>query len=67
VLRPSAVIAEFSRHGYRVCSAQRPVVLPIALHEAGGRLSLTRSVEAARAAAGLARGFGSPMTLVAER
>jgi SAM-dependent methyltransferase len=67
VLRTADVELAFRTHGFAIVSTDRQFVLPIALHKAIGRLSVTRSVEAVLRAAGLLRIFGSPVTMVAER
>jgi SAM-dependent methyltransferase len=67
VMREGQIREEFARHGFYVVSVHRQFVLPIALHKAIGRRSVTRAVEGALAAVGLLRAFGSPVTMVAER
>lgn len=53
--------------GFRVRSAHRQFVLPIALHKAIGSRKFTTRVEAILDRAGLLEIFGSPVTLAAER
>lgn len=67
VLREADVRRELSAHGFRVVMVRRQFVLPIALHKAIGRLSLSLGIEKALAAVGLLRLLGSPVTMVAER
>ncbi len=57
----------FRASGFRVVMVRRQFVLPIALHKAIGRATVTRAVEGALRGAGLLRLLGSPVTLVAER
>jgi len=67
VMGDGAVRRALRRHGFRVASAHRHFVLPIALHRAIGSPAVTRAAERTLAAAGLRRLIGSPVTLVAER
>lgn len=67
VMRAGAIHAELARHGWRVRTAHRQFVLPIAVHKAIGSTGFTRAIERALASAGLLRLFGSPVTVVAER
>jgi ubiquinone/menaquinone biosynthesis C-methylase UbiE len=67
VLREADVRRVFAAHGFRVVLVRRQFVLPIALHKAIGRLSLSLGIERALAAVGLLRLVGSPVTMVAER
>jgi len=55
------------RSGFRVRSAHRQFVLPIAFHKLMGSRRLTAATERALDRAGLLKIFGSPVTLVAER
>jgi SAM-dependent methyltransferase len=67
VMSVRAVTRAFYAHGFRVVSAHRQFVLPIALHKAVGSIALTASVERALSLVGMRRLFGSPVTMVAER
>lgn len=67
VLREADVRRVFAANGFRVVMVRRQFVLPIALHKAIGRLSLSLGIERALAAVGLLRLLGSPVTMVAER
>lgn len=53
--------------GFRVRSIHRQFVLPIQLHKAIGSRRFTESSERLLARVGLLRGFGSPVTVCAER
>jgi len=61
------IARELTKHGYRIRSGHRQLVLPIALHKAIGSPRLTVWIERRLDRAGLLRVFGSPVTLVAER
>jgi len=57
----------FAAHGFRATGRRPQFFLPMALHRALGSAGLARSCEAAAAALGLTRGFGSPVVLRLER
>jgi len=59
--------AALAAHGFRVRSVHRQFVLPIAFHRLLGWRRVTLALEHALGRTGLLRGFGSPVTLVAER
>jgi SAM-dependent methyltransferase len=61
------IAAALARNGFRIVDTHRQFVLPIALHKAVGSPRFTGASERALAAIGLARLFGSPVTIVAER
>jgi hypothetical protein len=61
------VAEAFAAAGFRVTARQPEFLLPMALHRAVGRASLSRAAEAALAAFGLRRLLGSPVVLRAER
>ncbi|MEO8484684.1 MAG: class I SAM-dependent methyltransferase, partial [Acidobacteriota bacterium] len=67
VLREADVRRVFTKNGYRVVLVRRQFVLPIALHKAINRLSLSLGIERALSGVGLLRLLGSPVTMVAER
>lgn len=67
VLTHAAIGRELDRAGFRIRSAHRLFVLPIALHKAIGSRRFTEWSERLLARMGLLRLFGSPVTLVAER
>ncbi|HXH06081.1 MAG TPA: methyltransferase domain-containing protein [Vicinamibacterales bacterium] len=67
VLADTAVRRTLQAEGFRISARHRHYVLPIALHRALGSPRLTRSAEAALAAAGLRHLLGSPVTVLAER
>lgn len=67
VFLPRTIADAFARNGFRVRSAHRQFVLPIAVHKAIGSPRFTTGAEAALRRAGLLHLFGSPITLVAER
>jgi len=67
VFRHRSIVDAFTRNGFRVQSAHRHFVLPIAFHKAIGSRRFTDRVERALARAGVHRIFGSPVTIVAER
>jgi ubiquinone/menaquinone biosynthesis C-methylase UbiE len=67
VLREADVRRVFADNGFRVVIVRRQFVLPIALHKAIGRLSLSLGIERVFAVLGLLRLLGSPVTMVAER
>jgi 2-polyprenyl-3-methyl-5-hydroxy-6-metoxy-1,4-benzoquinol methylase len=67
VFTDRAIAAAFASHGFRIRSAHRQFVLPIALHKAIGSRRLTIATEAVLERVGLLALFGSPITLVAER
>ncbi len=67
VLGHATIVRELKRHGFQVRSVHRQFVLPIALYKAIGSVRFTRFVERWFYRAGLLRGFGSPVTVVAER
>jgi SAM-dependent methyltransferase len=57
----------FLENGFRIRSAHRQFVLPIALHKTIGSRAFTQASEALFNRLGLLRMLGSPITLVAER
>ena len=67
VFRSDVVAQELDRHGFRVISAHKQFVLPIAFHKTIGSAALTRGLEGVLAHAGLLRLAGSPVTIAAER
>jgi ubiquinone/menaquinone biosynthesis C-methylase UbiE len=67
VFRPARIARELHRHGFRVVSAHKQFVLPIALHKLIGSPRFTRAIEHPLAAIGLLRVAGSPVTISAER
>jgi ubiquinone/menaquinone biosynthesis C-methylase UbiE len=67
VFRAGAIARELDRNGFRIVSAHKQFVLPIALHKAMGSPALTRRVEGALAGVGLLKLAGSPVTVAAER
>ena len=67
VFSGSDIARELDRHGFRIASTHKQVVLPIALHKAVGSPGFTRGVERVLAGAGLLRLAGSPVTIAADR
>ena len=67
VFAPAAVSRALAASGFRLVRSHRQFVLPIALHKAIDSAAFTTRVEGALARVGLARLFGSPVTVVAER
>jgi 2-polyprenyl-3-methyl-5-hydroxy-6-metoxy-1,4-benzoquinol methylase len=67
VLSDSRVAGELHRAGFRIRSAHRQFVLPIALHKALGSRRFSERTRAWSERLGLLRLFGSPVTIVAER
>lgn len=67
VFTDGAVRRALAANGFRVVDTHRQFVLPIALHKAMGSAAATTRLEAALAAAGFCRAFGSPVTIAAER
>jgi SAM-dependent methyltransferase len=67
VISTAAACGILKSHGFRVVRMHRQFVLPIALHKLVGSPRFTEHVEAALAATGLRRLFGSPVTILAER
>jgi 2-polyprenyl-3-methyl-5-hydroxy-6-metoxy-1,4-benzoquinol methylase len=61
------IVEAFRVAGYRVRSADRQFVLPIAFHKAVGSRRFTQWSERLLERIGLLKLFGSPVTLVAER
>ena len=61
------IAAAFARNDFTFVATHRQFVLPIALHKAINSPAFTGASERALAAVGLARLFGSPVTVVAER
>lgn len=57
----------FQQNGFRIRSARRQFVLPIALHKTIGSRGFTQASEAVFNRLGLLKMLGSPVTLVAER
>jgi ubiquinone/menaquinone biosynthesis C-methylase UbiE len=54
-------------HGFRMASAHRQFVLPIALHKRIGSVAWTERTEGWLARIGMLGAFGSPVTVLAER
>lgn len=67
VFRSSAVVTALAANGFLLAGEHRQFVLPIAFHKALSSEVATGRIERALARAGLARIFGSPVTVVAER
>ena len=67
VFRPSAIAGALDRNGFRIRSAHRQFVLPIAFHKAVGSRRFTLWTEDRLDRMGLLKRFGSPVSLVAER
>ena len=67
VFTDRAVRQALAANGFRVADSHRQFVRPIARHKALGSAAATTRLEAALAAAGLCRAFGSPVTIAAER
>jgi SAM-dependent methyltransferase len=67
VFRGAAIAAALEANGFRVAGEHRQFVLPIALHKRFNSESATTRIEGALSRAGLTRGLGSPVTVVAER
>ena len=67
VFTDRAVADAFARSGFRVRSAHRQFVLPIAVHKAIGSPRFTAGVEDFLHRAGALKLFGSPVSIVAER
>lgn len=67
VFAPHQIAAAFARNNFRIVRVHRQFVLPIALHKTVGSPAFTNGIERVLAAVGLARLFGSPVTIVAER
>lgn len=67
VFPPAAIARTLTEAGFRIAGQHRQFVLPIALHKRVNSAAWTTRIEAALARVGLARLFGSPITVVAER
>jgi 2-polyprenyl-3-methyl-5-hydroxy-6-metoxy-1,4-benzoquinol methylase len=67
VLSAAAVAGALSANGFRVVDVHRQFVLPIAFHKRLNSATATTRLEGALSRVGLARLFGSPVTIVAER
>jgi ubiquinone/menaquinone biosynthesis C-methylase UbiE len=67
VFTHGTIAAAFDRCGFRIRSAHRQFVLPIALHKAVGSQRLTEAIEGLLDRAHLLKIVGSPVTVVAER
>jgi ubiquinone/menaquinone biosynthesis C-methylase UbiE len=67
VFSASAIRRELDRNGFRIVSAHKQFVLPIALHKAVGSPGFTRGVEGALTRTGMLTLAGSPVTIAAER
>jgi SAM-dependent methyltransferase len=67
VFRRHTIAEVFERSGFRVRSAHRQFVLPIALHKAIGSRRFTHRTESIFDRLGLLKRFGSPVSVVAER
>jgi ubiquinone/menaquinone biosynthesis C-methylase UbiE len=62
-----AVAAALRANGFRIVDLHRQFVLPIAFHKQLNSAAATGRIEGALARVGLARFFGSPVTVAAER
>jgi 2-polyprenyl-3-methyl-5-hydroxy-6-metoxy-1,4-benzoquinol methylase len=67
VFRDADVRAAFAASGFHATAREPEFVLPMALHRAVGRASLSSAAERVAAALGLRRALGSPVVLRAER
>jgi ubiquinone/menaquinone biosynthesis C-methylase UbiE len=67
VFAPAAIARLLADAGFRIVDEHRQFVLPIALHKRIDSAAWTTRIEGALDRAGLARRFGSPVTVVAER
>jgi 2-polyprenyl-3-methyl-5-hydroxy-6-metoxy-1,4-benzoquinol methylase len=67
VLSDAAIARALSANGFRIVDVHRQFVLPIAFHKLLNSATATTRLESALARVGLARLFGSPVTIVAER
>jgi len=62
-----AVASALRANGFRIVGMHRQFVLPIAFHKQLNSAVLTGRIEGALSRVGLARFFGSPVTVAAER
>jgi hypothetical protein len=67
VFSDRSVSSALRANGFRISGMHRQFVLPIAFHKTLDSAAFTVRLEGALARAGLARLFGSPVTVVAER
>jgi len=67
VFRYATIANAFTRGGFRIRSAHRHFLLPIALHKTIGSPRWTVAVEQSLDRAGLRARFGSPISIAAER